>query len=289
MSHGNEIKTIGVIGAGFMGAELAYVATVSGFNVLMKDANMELAEKGKQKIEYIYNKQISKGRVEKEQMEKGLTLIKLVDIYEGLKDVDFVIEAVSEDIKLKEKVHQDLDKVCPEHCIIASNTSNISITKLAAATHRPDRFIGMHFFSPARVMKLVEVIPGMETSDKTMSITLELAGKMGKEPVKLKNECVGFIVNRLLQIFEDEAIALVEEGVASVEDIDKAVKLGLGHPMGPFELMDFTGMQLQLDSSEIMFAEYGERYIPRPLLRRMVSAGRFGIKAGKGWYDYPEK
>lgn len=289
MGNGHEIKSIGVIGAGFMGAEIAYIGTASGFNVLLKDADMELAEKGKQKIESIYEKQIKKGRVEKDQMKKGLSFLKLVDSYESLRDIDFVIEAVTENEKLKKMIHQDLDKVCPEHCIIASNTSNLSITKMAATTDRANRFIGMHFFSPARVMKLVEVIPGMATSKETVSNTLELARKMGKTPVKLKKEAVGFIVNRLLQIFEDEAIALVEEGVASVEEIDTAIKLGLGHPMGPFELMDFTGMQLQLDSSEIMYAEYGERYIPHPLLRRMVSAGRLGRKAGKGWYDYPEK
>ena len=289
MPNGKEIKTIAIIGAGFMGADLAYVATVSGFSVMLKDASMELAEKGRQKMESIYSKQLQKGRIEKEQMEKGLSLLKLVDIYESFTDVDFVIEAVTEDVALKEKIHKELDEACPEHCIIASNTSNISITKIAATTDRPDKVVGMHFFAPARMMKLVEVIPGMETSAETMSATIKLANQMGKEPVKLDKECVGFIVSRLLQIFEDEAIALVEEGVASPAEIDKAVKLGLGHPMGPFEIMDFTGMQLQLDSSEIMYAEYGERYIPRPLLRQMVSAGRMGIKSGKGWYDYPRK
>lgn len=289
MGNDPEIKTIAIIGAGFMGADLAYVATVSGFDVFLKDANMELAEKGKQKTEAIYSKQLQKGRIEKEQMEKGLALLNLIDNYEGFKEVDFVIEAITEDVALKEKIHRELDEVCPEHCIIASNTSNISITKLAAATKRPEKFVGMHFFAPARVMKLVEVIPGMETSAETISATIDLAKKMGKEPVKLDKECVGFIVSRLLQIFDDEAIALVEEGIASPAEIDKAVKLGLGHPMGPFEIMDFTGMQLQLDSSEIMYAEYGERYIPRPLLRQMVSAGKMGIRAGKGWYDYDKK
>ena len=289
MSDGKEINTIAIIGAGFMGTDLAYMATVSGFKVWLKDANLELAEKGKQKMEAIYSKQIQKGRVEKEQMETGLALLKLVDTYESFEDVDFVIEAVTEDLKLKQKIIHELDEASPEHCIIASNTSNISITKLAAATNRPDKVIGMHFFAPARVMKLVEVIPGMETSAETMSATIELANHMGKEPVKLDRECVGFVVNRLLRIFEDEAIALVEEGIASPAEIDKAVKLGLGHPMGPFELMDYTGMQLQLDSSEIMYAEYGERYIPRPLLRQMVSAGRMGVRSGKGWYDYSKK
>lgn len=289
MGNDSEVKTIAIIGAGFMGADLSYVATVSGFNVLLKDANMELAEKGKQKMEAIYSKQLQKGRVEKEQMDKGLSLLTLVDNYENFKDVDFVIEAVTEDVALKEKIHGELDEVCPEHCILASNTSAISITKLAAATKRPEKFVGMHFFAPARVMKLIEVIPGMETSEETMSAIVDLAKQMGKEPVKLDKECVGFIVSRLLQIFEDEAIALVEEGIAKPAEIDKAVKLGLGHPMGPFELMDFTGMQLQLEGSEIMYAEYGERYIARPLLRQMVSAGRLGIRAGKGWYDYDKK
>ena len=284
-----EIRKVGVVGCGIMGTGITQVCAQSGYRVVVSDTDDKILKKGLAFIDKILSRSVDKGRISSEEKESIQDRMQGTTSLEDFSDCDFVIEAVTEDVKLKEKVHQDLDKVCPEHCIIASNTSNISITKLAAATHRPDRFIGMHFFSPARVMKLVEVIPGMETSDETMSITLELAGKMGKEPVKLKKECVGFIVNRLLQIFEDEAIALVEEGVASVEDIDRAVKLGLGHPMGPFELMDFTGMQLQLDSSEIMFAEYGERYIPRPLLRRMVSAGRFGIREGKGWYDYPEK
>ena len=283
-----EIKTIGIVGAGFMGTGIAYSATLAGIKVLLKDVNLELAEKGKQKIESIYQRQIEKGKMEEKQMERGLALLEVIDSYDSLNVVEFVIEAVSEDVQLKKRVFEKLDQVCDERCILASNTSTISITMLASATTRPHKFIGMHFFSPAHVMKLVEVTPGMETTEKTVSATLELAKKMGKEPIRLK-ECVGFAVNRMLEAFLREAIRLYEEGIASCEDIDKAVKLGLGHPMGPFELMDMIGNDIQLEGAKIMFAEYGERFRPSSLLRKMVDAGRLGKKVGRGWYDYPEK
>lgn len=270
-----------------MGAEIALCSALSGCEVVLKDVSMELAQQGKERLKKTLESQIKKGRISLEavELERCLNSISPTDSYDSLKDADLVIEAVVEKTNIKREVFRQLDSVCKPECILVSNTSSLSITDLASITRRPDKFIGMHFFSPATVMKLVEVIPGLDTSELTTEVAMTVARSMGKEPILVK-ECAGFVVNRLLVAMLAEGIRIVEEGIASPEDVDKAMRLGCGHPVGPFQLMDLIGLDLNLEILQIFHDAYGERFHPPLLIKRKVGAGHLGRKAKRGWYDY---
>lgn len=279
------LKQIGVVGAGMMGAEIALSFALRGIKVLLKDVNLNLALEGKKRAEEILKKWKEKGRIEEEATEEAISHIHVQGNYQGFQEVDLVIEAVIEKFEIKEQVFKELDPVCKQVAIFASNTSSIPITQLAARTSRPELFIGMHFFSPASIMKLVEVIPGIDTSEETVRKTMDIVRWIGKEPIRVADRA-GFLVNRLLFALFNEAWRVVNEGAATPEDIDKAVRLGLGHPVGVFQLQDLVGLDNALAVSQILYEEYGERFKPSPLLKRMVAAGHIGKKVKKGWFNY---
>jgi len=289
----SEVKSIGILGAGMMGSDIALVCAKAGYKVLMKEVNIELAQAGHDKIVSNLNRWIEKGKIQLDKHDKKRTLeaIRPTDSYDGFEDVDIVIEAIIENIQAKANEFQELDKVCKPSCVIASNTSSISITKLGACfegKQRTKQFLGLHFFSPASIMKLVEVIKGEETSEETIQTACDFCKNIEKEPVRVV-DCVGFIVNRILYALNNEAIRLYEEGIASPEDIDKACRLGLGHPVGPFALMDLTSNELNLKAGRILYEAYGDRFRPRPMMVKKVDAGHYGRKTGKGWYDYSKR
>lgn len=244
-----EMKKIGVLGAGTMGNGIAQVCAQAGFEVIMRDIADEFVQRGLKSIEAFLSKGVEKGKITEEDKKAVLGRIKGTTEMGDLKDVDFVIEAVIEDIDLKKRVFKELDELTRPEVILATNTSSLSITEIATATKRPDKVVGMHFFNPVPLMRLVEVIKGLETSDETVKVTWELAEKLGKVPVLVKKDTPGFIVNRIMMPQLMEAIRIYEEGIASMEDIDKAVKLGLNYPMGPFELMDLTGLDSPTSST----------------------------------------
>lgn len=279
------IDKVAVVGAGMMGAEIALSFALHGVEVVLKDINLDLAKGGKNRTQGILAKWTEKGKIEEEAVGKVLGRIIPQEDYSRFGDVDLVIEAALEDFKIKSQVFKELDKVCKQECIYATNTSSIPVAQLAAVTSRADRFIGMHFFSPASIMKLVEVIPGLDTSKETTDKTMAIAREIGKEPIQAP-DCAGFIVNRLLFAFFNEAWRMINEGAATPEDIDKAVKLGLGHPVGIFQMQDLVGLDNALAVSTILYDEYGERFKPSPILKRKVAADHIGKKVKKGWYDY---
>jgi len=283
-----EIKKIGVVGAGQMGSGIAEVALTSGFDVLMRDVTMEAVQKGRLRIVRDFDKRIQKGKMtggEKEAiLQRLLTTIKLED----LGKCDFVIEAAVENIPLKWEIFTKLDEVTPKETILASNTSSISITRIASVTRRPDRVIGMHFFNPAPVMKLVEIIPGLVTSDETFRITRELSLKMGKTPLEA-NDFPGFISSRLIFSFMNEGIYTLYEGLGRAEDIDAIMKMGANHPMGPLELADLVGLDTCLSVMSVLQEAFGDKYRPCPLLTKYVEAGYLGVKTGRGFYQYGGK
>jgi len=237
-----EIKKIGVIGAGAMGNGIAQMAAQIGCEVILRDIKEEYVERGMKNIDRFLSKSVEKGKIEAAQKDAILGRIKGTTEMADLKDVDFVIEAVIENLDLKKSVFKELDELCAPHVILASNTSSMSLTEIAAATQRPEKVCGMHFFNPVPIMKLVEIIRGYSTDEETINITTELAKKMGKITVEVKKDSPGFVVNRIMIPHMLEAIKIVEEGIASIEDVDIAVKGGLNYPMGPFELMDLTGL-----------------------------------------------
>ncbi len=285
-----DIKRTGVVGAGMMGAEIAVCFAMAGIDVVLKDATLELAQAGKDRLEGVLDKAIKKDALPAEEKDTVLGRITPADTYESLSDVDLVVEAVFEDEKLKKEVFGELDKTCKADCIFATNTSSISITLLATSV-KPERigqFVGTHYFSPVSVMKLVEIIPALDTSEDTVNTVMECNRNIGKTPIRVK-DVTGFAVNRLLHAMWIEANRLLEEEVASVEDIDIACKLGLGHPIGPYALMDLTTNTLNLQVQEILYKSYGERFRPRPILKQKVDANHIGRKTGRGWYDYSKK
>ena len=281
------INKVGVIGAGMMGAEIALCHAMSGYNVFMKETALELAQKGKDRLGGVLDKAIKKGRFQAEDKVPTLSRLTPTDQYDDLKDVDLAIEAVFEDLETKREVLSQLDRMCKPGCIFATNTSSIPITLLATSVskERIGRFLGTHFFSPASVMKLVEVVPGLETEEETVTVVMDCCRNIGKTPIRVK-DVTGFAVNRILHAMWIEANRLLEEGVASPEDIDTACKLGLGHPIGPYALMDLTSNDLNLQVQQILYESYGERFRPRPILKQKVNANHLGRKTGRGWYEY---
>jgi 3-hydroxybutyryl-CoA dehydrogenase len=280
-----EINRVAVLGAGMMGAEIAYCCAAAGCQVLLKDVRQDLADAGKKRIMKILDKQLEKGRIELSRKEAIAGSIVTMDKNDGIEKVDMVIEAALEKYELKSALFKEIGGLIKDDCIVASNTSAISITKLASNIRNPGRFIGLHFFSPASVMKLVEVIPGLDTQESTIASAESFCRRIGKETIRVK-ECVGFVVNRMLHVMLQEALRLVEEGIADAGDIDRAAKLGLGHPIGPFQLMDLAGNDLALSNFETLFNEYGDRFRPSPLLKQKVFANHIGRKTKKGWFVY---
>lgn len=284
------IKKVGVVGAGMMGAEIALCFAKKKMPVLLSDVTQELAANGKKKQEEVLDKSIAKGRFPAEEKQTVLDCVTTTGELKDLADCDIVIEAVLENFEIKSKVYQQLDSICKQETIIASNTSSISITKLASAVskERVGKFIGTHFNSPASVMKLVEIVPALLTDEATTLDTIQLMTNIEKEPVQVK-DVVGFGLNRLFHVFYLEACRLVEEGVCSVEDVDKICVHGLGHPAGIFKILDHTGHDLNQSVDQILFDAYGDRFRPSPQIQRLIDAGRLGRKAGNGFYDYSKK
>ena len=281
-----EIKKIGVVGAGIMGRGIAQVASQTGCDVVMRDIEMRFVEGGIKKIDSFLSKSVEKGKIDTKEKDAIMGRIKGTLDMADLKDVDFVVEAVIEDLELKKGVFKELDELCRPNVVLATNTSSMSISEIGASTKRPDKVCGMHFFNPAPLMRLVEVIRGYSTSDETIKTATELAQKMGKTTVEVKKDSPGFIVNRILIPHFLEAIRIVEEGIASIEDVDKAVKNGLNYPMGPFELMDLTGIDIAYFVSEYFYKELNKenKWVSPNLLKTMVRAGKLGKKTNGGWY-----
>jgi 3-hydroxybutyryl-CoA dehydrogenase len=283
-----EIKKIGVIGAGAMGNGIAQMAAQIGCDVVLRDIKDEFVERGIKNIDRFLSKSVEKGKIDAAQKDAILGRIKGTTEMADLKDVDFVIEAVIENLDLKKSVFKELDELCAPHVILASNTSSMSLTEIAAATKRPEKVCGMHFFNPVPIMKLVEIIRGYSTNDETVEVTTELAKKMGKITVEVKKDSPGFVVNRIMIPHMLEAIKIVEEGIASIEDVDTAVKAGLNYPMGPFELMDLTGIDICYFVAEYFYKELNKesKWVSPNLLKTMIRANKLGRKTAGGWYEY---
>jgi 3-hydroxybutyryl-CoA dehydrogenase len=282
----SEIKRVGVLGCGLMGSGIAQVAAAAGYDTVVRDVTKELLDRGRAGIEKSLAKFVEKGKLDAAARDATLKRLTFTTTVADLKGVDVVIEAITEDLALKNALFKELDGLCGPATIIASNTSSLTIAEMAAATKRADRFVGLHFFNPVPLMPLVEVVRTVTTTDETFKRAFAFAKSLGKEAVAAKDNS-GFIVNLLLVPYLLDAIRAVERGVGSVPDVDKAMQLGCGYPMGPLTLLDFVGLDTTYHIAEIMFKEYREqRYAPPPLLKRMVLAGMYGKKSGKGFYDY---
>jgi len=280
------IKTVMVVGSGLMGSGISQVAAQAGYNVIMNDVKNELVEKGLNAITKNLDSQIKKEKITTTDKSSILSRIYKSVSIDDAKKVDFVIEAAFENFEVKKTIFEKMDAICSPDVIFASNTSSIPISSLAATIKRSDKFIGMHFFSPVPVMKLVEVIPGLKTSPDTIKVTEEIAASLKKETVRVK-DVPGFLVNRINAAFRAEVFNCLLEGVATLEDIDKAVKLGLNHPMGPFELNDAVGIDIGFNVFKTLYEGYKDpKFRPPLLMEKMVQAGDLGKKTGKGWYDY---
>jgi 3-hydroxybutyryl-CoA dehydrogenase len=282
-----EIKKVCVLGAGIMGSGIAQVVAAAGFQVAMRDIEDHFVEKGLAAVKKNLDRAVEKGKMEPEDVGAVIDRITgTTSIEEGVSDADFVVEAVVEEMSIKKEVFAELDSICKPEAILASNTSGLSITEIGSATNRPDKVLGIHFFNPAPVMKLVELIRGLLTSDETFDVSKAFVEQLAKTPIEVK-EAPGFAVNRLLCPMMNEAIFVYSEGIASAEDIDQGMVLGANHPMGPLALADLVGLDTLLAVLEGLHQELGEdKYRPAPLLRKMVRAGHLGRKTGRGFYDY---
>ncbi len=282
-----EVRTFGVVGAGQMGSGIAQVAALAGLPVVMEDVAQPLVDRGLASIDASLARAVEKGKTTAEAGEAARARIRGATRLEDLKDCDFIVEAVTENLALKKEILATLDRLLAHQAVLASNTSSLSITELGAATRRADRFIGMHFFNPVPVMKLVEIVRGHETSEETFYLTRGLAERFGKEACAV-HDFPGFISNRVLMPMINEAVFALHEGVADAASIDKVMKLGMNHPMGPLELADFIGLDTCLSIMQVLEEGFGDsRYRPCPLLRKMVRAGHLGRKSGRGFYTYP--
>ncbi|MGE5254147.1 MAG: 3-hydroxyacyl-CoA dehydrogenase family protein [Planctomycetaceae bacterium] len=280
-----DIKMIGVVGAGQMGGGISELAISSGFTVVMRDVTPEFVERGKKRIASDLERRVQKGKITAEEQKAVLGRLTTTTRLEDFKDCDLVIEAASEQIPIKKEVFQALDTITRKEAILASNTSSISITRIASFTKRPTRVVGMHFFIPPPVMKLLELVRGMETSEETFQAAKSVGLKMGKTPWEAK-DFPGFISSRLIFNYMNEGVYALYEGVGTKEEIDNIMKMGANHPMGPIELADLVGLDTVLSVMKILNEAFGSRYHPCPLLTKYVEAGHLGVKTGRGFYDY---
>ncbi len=281
-----SVNRVGVVGCGLMGSGIAEIAAKSGFDVVVREVNEDFLDTGQGRIRKSMDRAVDKEKMSAEDRDAAWARLSFTTKVADLADCDIVIEAIVEDLEIKNALFRELDDLCGEGTIFASNTSSLTITDMAAATARADRFVGLHFFNPVPVMKLVEVVRTIATSDETSERATEFAKALGKVPIAAKDNS-GFVVNLLLVPYMLDAIRQLERGVATVQDIDTGMTLGCGYPMGPFTLCDFVGIDTLYKISEIMFDEYREeRYAPPPLLKRIVSLGRYGRKTGQGFYDW---
>jgi 3-hydroxybutyryl-CoA dehydrogenase len=283
-----EVERVAVIGAGTMGQGIAHAAALGGFRVTLQDVDSGVLERALEGIQKEMQKAVERDRLDEGEMRGGLERISPTEsLEEAVKEADLVIEAVPEEMELKLEIFGRLDELCPERAVLATNTSTMSPTEIAAATSRPERCIAMHFFNPAHKMKLVELVRGLETLDETVDAARDVAERMGKETVEVE-EFPGFVTSRINCLVGNEAMNMLVEGVASAPDIDKALRLGLGHPMGPLELADLVGLDARLRNLEHLHQTLGEKYRPSPLLYKLVAAGHYGRKSGRGIYEYDE-
>lgn len=282
-----NIKTVGVLGGGTMGNGIAHVFAKCGYSVILRDVEQRFLDRALDTISKNLDREVKKGKVAEPEKPRILGRIHATTDIAALARADFLVEAVPEQFETKKPVLQQVDAVLRPEAILATNTSSISVTQLAATTHRPDRFIGMHFFNPVPLMVLVEVIRGLQTSDETFRVTTALAEKLEKKPVAV-NDAPGFVSNRVLMPMINEAAYCVMEGVAAAEAVDAVIKLGMNHPIGPLELADFIGLDVCLDILEVLYEGFGDpKYRACPLLRKLVAAGWLGRKSGRGFYTYP--
>jgi len=283
-----EIRRIGVVGAGQMGSGIAEVALTSGFDILMRDVTPEAIERGRKRISTDLDKRVQKGKMSSEERDGTLKRLSTTTGLEEFKGCDFVIEAAVEQISLKGEIFRTLDQIVRKEVILASNTSSISITRIASFTKRPDRVIGLHFFNPAPIMKLIEIVRGLVTSDETFQTAKDLSLKLGKEPHEAA-DFPGFVSSRLIFSFMNEAVYTLYEGLGKPEEIDAIMKMGANHPMGPLALADYVGLDTCLSVMKVLQEAFGDKYRPCPLLYKYVEAGYLGVKTGRGFYDYGEK
>ena len=284
-----NVKTVAVLGSGIMGRGIAHVSALGGFRVVLYDGEPKILDQALVTIRSNMQKGVDLGKLQGQEMNKALESIRLTTrLEEAASEAQFVIEAAPEKIDLKVRIFADLDRLCSPDTVLATNTSGLSITEIAAATNRPDRVIGMHFFNPVHLMKLVEIIRALQTSDSTYQTTEEVSRKMGKETVEV-TESPGFVTSRINALIGNEAFYMLEAGVASPRDIDKAIKLGLNHPMGPLEMADLVGLDTRLSVLTYLHETLGEKYRPCPLMIKYVKAGRLGRKVGRGVYEYPQE